>query len=351
MIRSDKEVGNVFQPKPLSVIHLDEETLRIDKKNCKKNGSCGVGEKALYLGGFLVDRAYYIPLKAISRVYKQVAMSKGGFTGKGMFGSIPYLVVEYDGGQSRRCKLKWEEDVDRILERVHDFCPDIPLRSVAAQKKIDEEIAAMKARLKDHISEEAQRSVEELDHASAFLECHPDTYRELMRASKAKRSNDIANPYYKWAALAIMLMALVAALFGGYVMWTGVGEFGLYFLLFGIAFIMLFSSANVLPTKRNNAQAILERLLAARRAMEAVLTDYKSVSGKREFPLPARYAHPLGLRRMKREIQEGRAETVQQALDVMKADLKAINSSVTVYQCEYEEIVAIKPMFLIENYQ
>ena len=42
-------------------------------------------------------------------------MSKGGFTGKGFFGSLPYLVVEYDDGKQKQCNFKHEEDVDRLL--------------------------------------------------------------------------------------------------------------------------------------------------------------------------------------------------------------------------------------------
>ena len=34
----------------------------------------------------------------VTRVYKRVAMSKGGFSGKGIFATLSYLVVEFDGG-------------------------------------------------------------------------------------------------------------------------------------------------------------------------------------------------------------------------------------------------------------
>ena len=53
---------------------------------------------------------------SVRRVFKRVAMSKGGFSGKGVFGSIPYLVVEYDGGQVKQCTFKHEDDVDRMIE-------------------------------------------------------------------------------------------------------------------------------------------------------------------------------------------------------------------------------------------
>lgn len=36
---------------------------------------------------------------------------------------------------------------------------------------------------------------------------------------------------------------------------------------------------------------------------------------------------------------------------VLKEDLKALNSSVVVEQEEYDEIVAIKPMFLVMDYR
>lgn len=40
-----------------------------------------------------------------------------------------------------------------------------------------------------------------------------------------------------------------------------------------------------------------------------------------------------------------------EALEVLKSDLKALNSSVAVEQEEYDEIMAIKPMFLVREYQ
>ena len=83
----------------------------------------------------------------------------------------------------------------------------------------------------------------------------------------------------------------------------------------------------------------------AQRAME----DYLSV--RPGFPLPARYAHPVVLRRMVRAMEYGRAATADQALEVVKQDLRALNSSVEVDQEEYDEVVAIKALFLNENYE
>ena len=92
----------LFHPAQLGLAHLDKATLEADKKACKKIGPCGVGKKALYLNSFYIDRRYYLPYGSISRVFKRVAMSQGGFSGKGMFASMAYLVVEYDGGKQKQ---------------------------------------------------------------------------------------------------------------------------------------------------------------------------------------------------------------------------------------------------------
>ena len=84
------------------LFHPAQLGLEADKKACKKIGPCGVGKKALYLNSFYIDRRYYLPYGSISRVFKRVAMSQGGFSGKGMFASMAYLVVEYDGGKQKQ---------------------------------------------------------------------------------------------------------------------------------------------------------------------------------------------------------------------------------------------------------
>ena len=83
----------------------------------------------------------------------------------------------------------------------------------------------------------------------------------------------------------------------------------------------------------------------ARKQME----DY--VKGYPDFPVPARYAHPTVLKRMQRVIEQGRAEEKGQALEIVKEDLKALNSDVKVSQEEYDEVVAIKPIVLNAMYQ
>ena len=57
------------------------------------------------------------------------------------------------------------------------------------------------------------------------------------------------------------------------------------------------------------------------------------------------------LKRMQEILREGRADTIPEALRILKEDLKALNSSVVVEQEEYDEVVAIKPMFLVMDYK
>ena len=53
---------------------------------------------------------------------------------------------------------------------------------------------------------------------------------------------------------------------------------------------------------------------------------------------------------MIRVIREGRADSESGALETVKADLKALNSSVTVSQKEHDEVAAVKPLFLVCDY-
>ena len=116
-------------------------------------------------------------------------------------------------------------------------------------------------------------------------------------------------------------------------------------MLFGLAAVFFFSGANVLPTARNNRRAVTREWEEAKAAMEEFL------SGEKKFPVPCRYAHPVVLERMIRIVREGRAQTAGQALEVLKSDLRALNASVQVEQEEYDEVVCIKPMFLLQDYQ
>ncbi len=334
----------LFKPSPLNSKTIDDDTLKADKKGCLHFGPCGVGEKALYLNSFLIDRNYYVHISTVKRAYKRVAMSKGGFTGKGIFGSIPYLVVEHSGGE-QVCTFKHEHHVDGMLAEIKHRWPGIRTMSAAAEKRLAEAKAAEEASYKKNLSKSARQAIARLEKARDYLDQRQDLCMRLAADSKAKRVNLMTHPAARWVALSILLFAVVAAGYGIALYLTDSGDTGLYIMLLGFMGIFLFSSSRVLPTARTNARV----LAAALEKTRSEMAEY--VAGFPDFPLPARYAHPATLTRMIRSLRQGRSETVEEAYKDMKKVLKSLNSSVSVSQTEYDEVVAIKPMFLLENYR
>lgn len=332
----------MFTPVKLGNTTLPPEVLKADKKSCKRYGPCGVGEQALYLNSFFIDRRYYVALESVRRVFKRVAMSKGGFTGKGAFGSIPYLVVELDDGSQKQCNFKHEEDVDLLLAHMARVCPDIPRHSVEAERRLREKAEREAKRYLKQLTPQAQAARETLEQAQQLLEEYPEQTAKLSTAAKAKRVNDRSNPAYRWVALAIIVAGIAAVVYGITALIRG-EDVGVYFALFGLAAIFFFSGAHVLPTAKNNKKAIAQEWERSISDVAALLPE--------DFPVPARYAHPVVLQRMIRVLREGRAQSLGEALNVMKKDLKALNASVQVEQEEYDEVVAIKPMFLLWDYE
>lgn len=336
----------IFMPYPLSTLHLDKEELEIDKKTCKKIGPCGVGKKALYLNSFFIDRKYYVPYSSITRVFKRIAMSEGGFSGKGMFATMSYLVVEYDNVKQKQCNFKYEDQVDEVLHSLKKEQPQIKLYSKAGEAKIKEEEEKKRqeilSRPKLHASQE--KEIAELEKAIAYLEKEPSYSERLSAAAKRKRAYYRTRPSYRYVAMAITILGFIALIYSIY-SFAHHSDFGIYFALFGIAAIFTFAGLSVLPTARNNKTAVMKY------NDDAIFRMEKYLEGYVKFPLPARYAHPIVLKRMIRVIQQGRASTKEDALNVVKEDLKALNENVQVSQEEYDEVVAIKAMFLNANYE
>ena len=336
----------IFKPAQLGMAKLDNQELVEDRKSCKKIGPCGVGKKALYLNSFYIDRRYYLPYGSISRVFKRVAMSSGGFTGKGMFASMAYLVVEYDGGKQKQCNFKDERDVDALLDVLAKEQPQIKRLSAAGEQTVQKKEAEKAARKLPELTKDAEHSLTVLRRAKEYLEAKPEISDELSAAERRKRAQLQSKPVYRYVALVIFLFGLVAAAYGLYAITNHVGNYGIYFALFGFAAIFLFSSYNMLPTARNNHSAIMKR---ADRAEQAA-ADYVKRYPNGAFPVPSYYAHPTVLKQMMDAIEEGRAVTVPEALEAVKARLKALNADVQVEQEEYDEVVLIKAMFLNHQY-
>ena len=337
----------IFKPAQLGLARLDKQELEQDKKSCRKIGPCGVGKKALYLNSFYIDRCYYLPYGSISRVFKRVAMSSGGFTGKGLFASMAYLVVEYDGGKQKQCNFKDERDVDKLLEALAREQPQIHLLSAAGEQMLQKKAEEKAARKLPELSDEARHSVSVLQKAKEYLEAKPALSEELSAAQRRKRAQLQSKPVYRYVALAIFVLGIAAAGYGIYSVASHTGSYGIYFALFGFAAIFLFSSYNMLPTAHNNNTAIMKRADKA----EAAMADYVKHYPHGAFPVPSWYAHPVVLKQMTDAVEEGRAVTVPQALEAVKTRLKELNADVQVEQEEYDEVVLIKAMFLNHQYQ
>ena len=337
----------IFKPAQLGMAKLDKQELVEDRKSCKKIGPCGVGKKALYLNSFYIDRRYYLPYGSISRVFKRVAMSSGGFTGKGMFASMAYLVVEYDGGKQKQCNFKDERDVDKLLEVLAKEQPQIPLLSEAGEQALQKKEAEKAARKLPELTKDAEHSLTVLRRAKEYLEAKPEISDELSAAERRKRAQLQSKPVYRYVALAIFVFGIVSAAYGLYAVTNHVGNYGIYFALFGFAAIFLFSSYNMLPTARNNNNAIMKRADKAEAAMAEYVKHYPNGA----FPVPSCYAHPIVLKQMTDAIEEGRAVTVPEALDAVEKRLQALNADVQVEQEEYDEVVVIKALFLNHDYQ
>ena len=335
----------MFAPSPIGKKTLDELSLKNDKQSCRKFGPCGVGREALYLGGRFLDRRYYIPWKEVKRIFKRVAMSSGGFTGKGVFGSLPFLVVQFGSGGEKECPFKFEADVDRLLAYVEQEHPDSPTHSVKAQNKLARAEAAEEARFLKELSPEAEAAVKSLQLDRDFLEKHPSLSNALTNAARQKRVVDGMKPGVRIAGAILSLLGILCALYGLYGVLTHSSPYAVYFIVGGGAAFFVALSSNTMPNKYNSkkrAQAEWDETVQAMR-------NY--LNGRPGFSVPAQYAHPVVLERMIRVLREGRAQTAAEALAVMKEDLKKLNSSVTVSQKEHDEVVAVKPMFLVCNYE
>ncbi|MER2025580.1 MAG: ATPase P, partial [Eubacteriales bacterium] len=233
---------------------------------------------------------------------------------------------------------------DRFLQEISCSHPEIPVLSREGEKKLAEARAKEEARYVKNLTPEAEASIAELLRAKEILSENGEMSTRLSYSAKQKRTIDLINPTYRYAALAIFLLAAAACVFGVISVFQHKG-YSAYFILFGVAFMLFAMSTRVMPTGKNNRRA-------AQREWDKALYDMQGfVSEHKEIPVPAQYAHPATLDRMIRVIREGKAESVGKAYEVMKEELRAINNQVTVSQTEYDEIVAIKPMFLLCGYR
>lgn len=334
----------IFKPRPLSRTMLDDASLVRDKQHCRRIGPCGVGRRALYLNSYFIDRHYYVPFSAITRAFKFIEEGTGGV--RGVLAGRACLLVEYDGGMQQVCCFKYEDQIDELLRVLHKMHPEIPCVSEEEEAELEVEYERRRAeeRRRPPLSMRAEREIEELENAIAYLERKPELYKRLSRAAKRRRNYQSRSAGYRWAAAAIMVLGATALIYG-VVSLVCRGFSGGYLLLCLLAAVFLFGGWRLLPTARNNNAAVLRGDKQARVQMQNYIDRFPA------FPLPARYAHPIVLRRMQQAIAEGHALNVMEALEVVKTDLQTMNADMQVSQKEYAEISTIKPLFLNADYK
>jgi len=334
----------IVAPAPLGGETLPRKVLEADRKACLKFGPCGIGREALYLGGRFLDRRFYLPWREVKRVFKRVAMSPGGFSGKGVFGALAFLVVQYGDGREKECPFKFEGDVDKLLAAVEREHPNVPTHSKSAAKKLAAAEAEERARCRKNLTPEANAAVAALCDAQDYLAERPSLSEALVAAAKQKRVIDNFKPAYRIGGAVCAALGVTLALCGAYSLLTQ-RAYAVYFLLGGAALFLFTLSSNTLPSKWNSRKYAQSEWDAA----VAALRDY--LAARPDFPIPPQYAHPVVLERMLRVLREGRSEDADGALAIVKDDLRALNSSVTVSQREHDEVVTVKPLFLVCDYQ
>ncbi|MGN0850033.1 MAG: hypothetical protein ACI4M4_00295 [Candidatus Ornithospirochaeta sp.] len=62
-----------------------------------------------------IGRRSYIPLSSLERVYKRLYVSKGFFEKGKIYGSLSFLVIDFDG-REKAYRLLREENLDALLD-------------------------------------------------------------------------------------------------------------------------------------------------------------------------------------------------------------------------------------------
>ena len=329
--------------KPLSRITIEETQIKADRKKCRKYDQCGLGEKAVYMGSTMHPRNYYIPYEAITNVFKRVGASNP--EGKGFLAPVLFIVVRYDDGREQECSFRYLQDADKMLDDLEKNHPEIPLLSPEGMRR-KKEREATEARIQANaLTKEALRSKKLLEDARWEVHKRPALYEKLAAMAKMKRHADLMKPSVRYIAVGLLAAGVLVTLAGAIVMRSMNRSIGVVTALFGIMLVFLAINSKGLPSKMTN------RKLRDREYEEALNAMKNSLKHFPDFPIPCCYAHPYTFDRMIRILQEERAQTVEQALEVLKADLKSMDSSVALSGDDFKQVVTIKPMFTVQDYK
>lgn len=330
---------------PLSQNVLDPAEVKADRKKCRKYDQCGLGEKCIYMGSTMHPRHYYIPYSAVTNVFKRVGASNPD--GKGFLAPILFIVVRYDDGKEQQCSFRYLQDADKMLDDLEKNHPEIPLLSPEGLRKKAEREKAEERIQSNELSDTARESQKILENARWEVHKRPGIYEKLAAMAKLKRHADLMKPWVKYAAVGMLAGGLVLVLAGILMMRSAAVSrtIGIVTALIGVMLLFLAGNSKALPNKTNN------RKRRDREYQEALAAMKNSLKHYRDFPIPYCYAHPYTFDRMIRILQEERAETVEDALAVLKADLKSMDSSVALSGDDYKQVVTIKPLFTVQDYQ
>lgn len=324
---------------------LDEAELKEDRRNCRNFGMCGVGDKAIYLPGAVFNRRTYVPFSEVTHVFKRVAYSNAD--GKGLLAPVLYIVVRYDDGKEKQCIFKDIREADKMLEEVSRVAPSVYTLSPAGvekQKKKEELDEKMKSQ---KLSENAEKAIRALDRDEKNLKKSPGLYENLSAIARIKRKMDLIKPLYQWIVFAVLMVGIV-----GFIAALIMRQYGLISstvsvvsMLVCAMIIILMINTKILPGPVKNKKNVS-------RDYEHALHDmYHFIKGFDDYHIPARYSHPVVMEMLERIIREGRAETIDEALEVLKQDLKEADNTKVVSREDYEQIITVKPLFTVADYK
>lgn len=324
---------------------LDPQKVKEDKKSCRRFGTCGVGDLAIYMPGTFFNRRLYIPISSVSHVYKRVAYSKAD--GKGLLSPVLFIVVRYDKGQERTAFFKDLREADRMLDEIKRVAPAIVTMSPAGERNAREKARREEALKERKLSERALRSLRQLSGDKDKLKKSPVLYQDLAGMARIKRRMDLIKPAYQWIVLILFLIGAAGFIAAIVLRSSGIitPTASVVAMLICAMIMILMINTRILPGPVKNRRNV-------NRDYEKAVSDMEHfIGGFGDFHLPAIYSHPLVIDMLTRIIREGRAETIEEALLVLKEDLKAADNTKVVSREEYEEIVTVKPMFTVRDYE
>lgn len=332
-------------PKPLGSGTLPDDELKTDRKQADKFDQWALGQKAMYLPGRFKARALYLPYSSIVRVFKRIGYSSAG-NGKGLFSPVLFMVVQYDDGKEFQSSWKYIQEADKMMDELRELHPKISLMSPAGEEKEKEKKKQEEIMRTKELPDEVRRNIKTLQEAKRTLEKRPGLYEKLVVSARLKRRRDLIRPAYEAVAI-LVLVAGAAALIGGVFVYKrgGSGMTAMLMILIGLAAMFVMANSKVIPTPKSTRKYLQRQY---DKALEAMARSLKHLQ---DFPIPAQYCHPFTCDRMIRILRQERARDIDSAMEVLKDDLKAADSSVALSGDDYSEVVMIKPLFLVAGYK